>query len=236
MMDVTEAREYDRIAIQYLDILHGGFVETILNAGVRSGTVLEVGTGTGRIATELARHGSHLQVVGLDLSPVMLAVARENARNAGVENRVRFLIGDAKKIPFPDAAFDAVISHNMLHHLPEPSKLVDEAFRVAKPNGAVLIRDLVRPADWLVPLHVTIFGFRYHPVMKKGYKDSIHAGLTWMEWQTFAKRYSYTGAHLTKQFVTHATLQRLGRQENSTRQRLPGSVLRKAARRLYCSS
>ncbi len=232
MVTPDEVRAYDRLSAQYLDILHKGFVETVLGGCPAGGSVLEIGTGTGRIAALLARHGPGLRITGVDLSPDMLVVARENVESGNVGGGVALVLGDAKRLPFPDGAFDAVVSHNMLHHLPDPLPLVDEAFRVAKPDGAVFIRDLVRPPDSLIPWHAAVFGFGYDPRMKRQYLDSMRAALTWAEWRALFARHRARGAVLSRQFLTHATIARPWRGGDSGI-RLPGSTAARWARRLY---
>jgi len=93
--------------------------------------VLEVGCGTGAIATELARLTSG-HVVGLDLDPEMLAFAR------GREDGVTYVQGDAHALPLPDGTFDAVVCHYLLLWLADAARAVREMVRVARPGGAVL--------------------------------------------------------------------------------------------------
>jgi ubiquinone/menaquinone biosynthesis C-methylase UbiE len=70
-------------------------------------TVLDVGTGTGVVAITAARKGA--LVTGLDLTPTLLDVARENARVAGLGS-IQWLEGDAESLPFPDGQFGVVVS------------------------------------------------------------------------------------------------------------------------------
>ena len=72
-----------------------------------SETVLDVGTGTGVVAITAARAGA--SVTGLDLTPTLLDVARENARVAGLAT-TQWFEGDAESLPFPDGQFDVVLS------------------------------------------------------------------------------------------------------------------------------
>ena len=81
--------------------------ELVAFAKVQGGeSVLDVGCGTGVVAVTAARHGA--SVKGLDLTPVLLERARENAAIAGVE--IEFIEGDAEALPYPDASFDVVLS------------------------------------------------------------------------------------------------------------------------------
>lgn len=103
-------------------------------AGVQSGqTVLDVACGTGVVAVTAARSGA--KVRGLDLSPVLLGRARENATLAGVE--IEFLEGDVERLPYPDAAFDVVLSQFGHMFAPRPDIAISEMLRVLKPGGRI---------------------------------------------------------------------------------------------------
>ncbi len=91
-------------------------------------SVLDVGTGTGRAALALARHGA--RVTGVDSSEEMLRVARANAERDGVQ--VSFIPGDAHALQFPDASFDLVTSLRVLMHTPDWQRCLGEYCRVAR--------------------------------------------------------------------------------------------------------
>ncbi len=103
-----------------------------------SAQILEVGSGTGAVARRLARLAQADRVVGVDLSPVFLAKARELAD--GIDN-LSFEEGDGRSLPFDDSSFDLVVLHTLLCHVPEPEIAVREALRVLKPEGAVAVFD-----------------------------------------------------------------------------------------------
>lgn len=108
---------------------------------------LEVACGTGVIARALApRVGA---IHGVDLTPAMLAVAREETQKAGLAN-VTFSTGDATGLPFPDAHFDAAVTRFSLHHIPLPARCVAEMARVVRPGGWVAIGDHVTAEDQVV--------------------------------------------------------------------------------------
>jgi len=95
--------------------------------------VLDVGTGTGVVAITAARAGA--RVSALDLTPELLAEARENGRLAGLE--VAWQEGDAEKLPYPDATFDVVLSQFGHMFAPRPEIAVAEMRRVLKTTGRV---------------------------------------------------------------------------------------------------
>jgi ubiquinone/menaquinone biosynthesis C-methylase UbiE len=98
--------------------------------------LLDVGCGTG--AAVRAAAGAVERAVGVDLSPKMLAQARERAADlSGVE----FVEGDSEDLPFGDEEFTAVLCTTSLHHYPRPQKAAREMARVLAPGGRVVIGD-----------------------------------------------------------------------------------------------
>lgn len=124
--------------------------------GGRCARVVDLGTGPGDIPVLLAARSEIPTIVGVDAAEQMLALARPKAAPFG--GRLRFEQADAKALPYPDRSFDGVFSNTILHHIPEPVAFLREAWRVFRPGGVLLIRDLFRPeseaAAWrLVDLH-----------------------------------------------------------------------------------
>lgn len=94
--------------------------------------VLEVGCGTGPICRVLAKWPNVGEVIGVDPSESLLEKARELASDIAV---LSFQKADGQELPFKDCAFDVVILHTILTHVPEQEKILAEAFRVLRPNG-----------------------------------------------------------------------------------------------------
>jgi ubiquinone/menaquinone biosynthesis C-methylase UbiE len=106
-------------------------------AGIRAGQkVLDVGTGTGVVAITAARLGA--TVAGLDLTPELLALARQSAPIAGLKD-IEWKEGDAESLPFPDATFDAVLSQFGHMFAPRPEVALKEMLRVLKPGGRIAL-------------------------------------------------------------------------------------------------
>jgi ubiquinone/menaquinone biosynthesis C-methylase UbiE len=104
--------------------------------------VLDLGCGTGVAARAIAaRPGFAGTVVGIDLSPQLIAAAGQLAADEGVGDRVRFAVGDTRSLDLPDGAFDAVVAHTLISHVDDPRAVLAEARRVVKPGGAVGIFD-----------------------------------------------------------------------------------------------
>jgi len=106
--------------------------------GGEVGALLDVGTGTGRIAELLAPVADH--VTALDKSPEMLRLARARLQHlpAGGHDLVQ---GDFGALPFADASFDTLTFHQVLHYAQEPERVLAEAARVTRPGGRVAVVD-----------------------------------------------------------------------------------------------
>jgi demethylmenaquinone methyltransferase/2-methoxy-6-polyprenyl-1,4-benzoquinol methylase len=117
--------------------------------------VLDLGCGTGDLSINLARlSGKGVEVIGLDYSPPMLARAREKAFRAGVGERVTFIHGEATRLPFPDAHFDAVgISfafRNLTYKNPLCMPHFAEVLRVLGPGGRYVIVESSQPENRII--------------------------------------------------------------------------------------
>jgi ubiquinone/menaquinone biosynthesis C-methylase UbiE len=107
-----------------------------------SASVLDLGCGTGLVARAIARHASFTgSVAGIDLSPHLVAAATRLAEIDGVSARVTFQSGDARKLPFADGSFDAVVAHTLISHVSEPLAVLKEAARVLKAGGTLAVFD-----------------------------------------------------------------------------------------------
>lgn len=102
----------------------------------RSGTVLEVGVGTG---LSLPMYRPHLLVTGVDYSSEMLAKARERVEEQGLDHVVGLHEMDARVLDFPDGSFDTVVAMYLVSVVPEPERVVAEMARVCRTGGEVVI-------------------------------------------------------------------------------------------------
>jgi len=111
------------------------FLVSRIEAG-RGKTVLDVATGTGAVAIELARR-TEANVVGLDQSPQMLAGARQRIERAGLSDRIELLEGRAEKLPFDDGSFAALSFTYLLRYVADQAATMRELARVVRPGGIV---------------------------------------------------------------------------------------------------
>jgi demethylmenaquinone methyltransferase/2-methoxy-6-polyprenyl-1,4-benzoquinol methylase len=116
------------------------FLVSRLDVG-RDDTVLDVATGTGTVAAELARR-TGCSVVGLDQSEEMLAEARRR-----VPARVALVQGDAEHLPFPDACFDGLTVTYLLRYVDDPARTLRELARVVRPGRTIASLEFAIPSD-----------------------------------------------------------------------------------------
>jgi ubiquinone/menaquinone biosynthesis C-methylase UbiE len=127
--------------------------------------VLEVGVGMGADYLEWLKAGA--QVTGVDLSSASLEQAKRRCEIAGYEPDLR--LSDAEHLPFPDNTFDVVYSYGVMHHSPDTSRCIREAWRVLKPGGALRV---------MIYHHPSLTGFmlwlRYGFLRGKSLRQSVY--------------------------------------------------------------
>ncbi len=145
-----------------------------------AGSVLDIGTGPGFVAIEVARllRGRGCQVVGLDLSRAMLALAAENAAKASLNGALSWREGDAKALPFDTDEFDFVVSSGSLHHWEDPALVFDEIARVLKHDGHCIVRDCRRLQRPWPRLLAWAIGMTIPPDFRVHYWNSIKSAYT----------------------------------------------------------
>jgi demethylmenaquinone methyltransferase/2-methoxy-6-polyprenyl-1,4-benzoquinol methylase len=110
-------------------------------------SVLDVASGTGLVARELARRGA--RVVGLDPSEPMVLAGRRVTERRGLADRVVPVLGVAEALPFTDGAFDALTVTYLLRYVDDPAATIRELVRVVRPGGVVASLEFaVPPAAW----------------------------------------------------------------------------------------
>jgi ubiquinone/menaquinone biosynthesis C-methylase UbiE len=108
------------------------------------GRVLDLACGPGILSAALAPQADLM--VGVDITPEMLRKARQRCGSAGLDN-ARFLEATAEALPFAPAAFGCVVTRLSVHHLQDPATVLREARRVLRPDGSLILADVVSSPD-----------------------------------------------------------------------------------------
>lgn len=155
------AKGYDAIVGPFLRPVHESMLKIALDRGCRS--AVDVCCGTGMLAGISVEAG--LPVIGLDISPHMLAVARKKRQG------VRFQQGDATRLPFVSNGFDAAFISFALHEKPldQAEAIIAETMRIVRPGGVVVIGDYRLPpagrsllTGWIVAMVERLAGAEHH--------------------------------------------------------------------------
>ena len=140
---------YDQMQIRLRD---KGWIETkdIIKSGITNGLALEIGPGPGYLGLEWLKNTQGTTLKGVDISEDMISIAKRNAEEYSLSERVEYLHSSGDKIPFNEQTFDAVFTNGSLHEWGEPENTFNEIWRVLKKGGRVLISDLKRDMFFLV--------------------------------------------------------------------------------------
>ena len=137
---------FEQVAARWDDMRSSFYSADVIDALVEHGRVtamsrvVDVGTGTGFVAAGMA--GQAATVTGIDNSPAMLAVAADNLAALEVGN-VQLAEGELDNLPLPDDSVDVAVANMVLHHAPDPARMLAEMARVVRPGGTIAITDEV---------------------------------------------------------------------------------------------
>ena len=134
------ASVYQKAARMVIDSYYSQLADEIVSR-LKSGVVLDLGTGPGYLPIEIVKRAPDIRVDGIDLSAKLIKMAQENAERGGVADKLQFEVGDAARLRFGDNSYDMVFSTGMLHSLKEPVRVIGECHRVLKPGGEAWIYD-----------------------------------------------------------------------------------------------
>jgi ubiquinone/menaquinone biosynthesis C-methylase UbiE len=152
---------YEKVAMGGLRGFHQQ-VASEITSSLKSGKILDVGTGPGQLLIEITRRNPNIELVGFDLSRKMLKIAKKlTEKDAEVcagttatgpapttvttnlsSGLIRFVRGDVSNLPFSDGEFDLVVSTLSLHHWHNAARGIQECLRVIAPGGRCWIYDL----------------------------------------------------------------------------------------------
>ena len=124
-----------------------------MQAGIRENfKVLDLGCGTGTLTLLVKKTQPSAEVTGIDIDPHILSIAKEKAAQANAP--IKFDLGTAFNLPYPNNSFDRVVSSLVFHHLTRENKIraLKEVIRVLKKNGELYIADMGKPQNLLMRL------------------------------------------------------------------------------------
>jgi ubiquinone/menaquinone biosynthesis C-methylase UbiE len=203
MDSAEEARDYDAMDHSHVNQL---FVADLLQLRTDFPTVLDVGAGTAQIPIVLCENHPTVHVVAIDMAEHMLRVAQANVERAGLAERIRLQLCDAKRMPFADATFDGVMSNSIVHHIPEPFTVFKEMTRVVKAGGILFVRDLLRPTDAAaLQEFVQKYAGDANAHQQQMFADSLHAALTLDEVRGLVTRVGFAPATVHQTSDRHWT-------------------------------
>ncbi|AFY77010.1 MAG: class I SAM-dependent methyltransferase [Hydrococcus sp. C42_A2020_068] len=202
-----EALEYD--AMDFAEV-NTAFAQRAIELAPTKAKVLDAGTGTARIPILICQQRPDWQITAIDLAQAMLEVGKRNVEKANLGRQISLELIDAKQMPYPDEDFDVVISNSLIHHLPDPLPFLQELKRVLKPNGAILIRDLLRPStEDIMYQMVEAIGSEYDNHQKQLFQDSLHAAFTLAEVEKLVQTVGLEGVKVYQSSDRHWTIERV---------------------------
>jgi demethylmenaquinone methyltransferase/2-methoxy-6-polyprenyl-1,4-benzoquinol methylase len=120
----------------------------------RTARFLDVATGTADLAIAAARRFPQIRVTGIDFAAPMLEVGRRKVRDAGLQERISLLEGDALALPFPDGSFDVTAVAFGMRNIPDRRRALEQMARVTVPGGQVMILEMTfAPAPVFRPFY-----------------------------------------------------------------------------------
>jgi len=136
------ASAYNKAAMMVIGSYYSQVADEIVSE-LKSGTILDLGTGPGYLPIEIVKRAPAIKVDGIDLTRKFIKIAQENSMRAGFAGKLHFEVMDAAKQKAEDNFYDMVFSSGMIHALSSQrvAKIVKECYRVLKPGGKLWIFD-----------------------------------------------------------------------------------------------
>jgi 2-polyprenyl-3-methyl-5-hydroxy-6-metoxy-1,4-benzoquinol methylase len=141
--------------------------------------VIDIGCGPGDVVIRLARAAPGVSITAIDGSGPMIALARESVREAGLEGRITPKQGYVPGLEPGAHTFDAVLSKDLLHHLPDPAVFWSEVMRLGRAGAAVYVMDLVRPSTHEAARRIVeAVAASESPILRQDFYNSLCAAFT----------------------------------------------------------
>ncbi|PHS18731.1 MAG: ubiquinone biosynthesis protein UbiE [Blastopirellula sp.] len=168
--------------------------------------VIDLGTGTALIPIELCERIPQARIMACDAAVSMLEIANFRIEVACITHRVQLNHSDAKDLPFEEGMFHLVMSNSIVHHIPEPKIVLENAIRVTSEGGHLFFRDLMRPEskeqlDQLVKTYTS----EENENQQKMFAESLHAALTLDEIQDLVEELGFARDTVTATSDRHWT-------------------------------
>jgi ubiquinone/menaquinone biosynthesis C-methylase UbiE len=189
--DQEVAEYYNRMARRYGRFPCQRVLKRVLAKGIEKGMAVDVGTGPGTFPIFLSKAIPGIRFKGIDLSPMMVEIAKKNAKEQGLDGKIEFEVGSAYSLSVEDHSLDLVLCITTLHHLDRPVDFFNEVARSLKEGGAFVIVDFHRDASFIF---IGIFNFLWkaffgkHPKARRGFIESIQASYTIKECRDFLQQ------------------------------------------------
>jgi ubiquinone/menaquinone biosynthesis C-methylase UbiE len=196
---VIEDRElaeyYSLMATKHMRIPCQRVLSRIKAKGIHQGKCLDVGTGPGIFPIYLSKALPEIRFKAIDLSQIMIDIARMNSTEAGTSDRINFQVGSAYSLPCEDHSLDLLLCINTLHHLDRPIEFFNEVARTLKVGGSFVIVDFHRDVSFiwigLFNLFWKLF-FGKHPKAREGFIESVNSSYTLEECRAFLNQSKLT--------------------------------------------
>lgn len=148
-------------------------------AGRPSGSLIDLGCGPGDICRRLAAALQDWTIEGLDAGPNMLKTAERHTADHPSADRIRYHLARLPETSRPAAAYQAVVSNSLLHHLPDPTALWRAVHHLASPGAYVQVMDLDRPDDELGARSlVDAYAWNEPEILREDFLNSLRAAWT----------------------------------------------------------
>ena len=156
------------------------FVDGVINEFPRPlRTAVDIGCGPGDVMIRLARALPDLRITAIDASAPMIALARGAVMTEGLSDRIELVQGYVPGVALNAHSFDAVLSKDLLHHVPDPSVLWKEIARLARPGAVIYVMDLVRPSTPEEARRIVDrVAAREDPILREDFYNSLCAAFT----------------------------------------------------------
>jgi ubiquinone/menaquinone biosynthesis C-methylase UbiE len=185
------AEYYNRMAKRYGRFPCQRVLKRVLAKGIEKGRAMDIGTGPGTFPIFLSKALPGIRFKGIDLSPVMVELARRNAKEEGLADKIEFEVGSAYALPAEDHSLDLVLCIATIHHLERPVDFFNEVARSLKEGGAFVIVDFHRDASFVFIGMFNLFWkafFGRYPKARKGFIESIQSSYTLQECRDFLEQ------------------------------------------------